>query len=168
MSKQKKHRSFFKIKEKLVFVPSPKKFFGLKIAGIFLVLLGLVVLFLGFFYWYFSPKFFQDKPVKIIEVEKQLVFVPQRLVFPAASLDLQINDSTVEGDLKFDSRKVNNGEEIFIFGEMLYRRFLVSEIQTELSSASANFELKEKKIELRLPLLGKPAKTLTIKADLIE
>lgn len=168
MPKQKKHRSFFKIKEKLVFVPSPKNFLGLKIAGAFLVFLGLVVLLLAVCYWYFSPKFFQDKPAQIIEVEKQLVFTPQRLIFPAVSLDLQIKDSTIEGDLKFDGEKISPGDEILVFGGVLYRRFLVSQIESEPSTASGSFALKEKEIELKLPLSGKPAKILTVKAGLVE
>lgn len=166
--KEKRKRSFFKIKEKLVFVQAEKKFLGFKIAGAFLAMIGLMVLGFSLSYWYFSPRFFQDKPIKVIEIEKKMVFEPKRLFYPAVLLDLGVKESSLEGELKFDSKKIKQDQEILLFGEKLYKKFVIFEIETKTGSASAGITLGKENLELVLPLAKKPQENLIIRAKLIE
>jgi len=161
MARRKNRKSFFKIKEKLVFI-TPKKFLGRKFFGVLCLILGsLILAFTGAFF-YVIPHFFPPK-TKIVEIlPEEPSFVPQRILFPKLGIDLPVYKNKPGENLPTNLSKIKTGEEILILGNKDYRIYKVVSAKINTGSGSAEMTILISQLKLILSLPGKPAKNMVI------
>jgi len=165
MSRPKKKKAFFKIKEKLVFV-SPKKFLARKIIGIIFLISGSLILAASLIYFYLLPRFFPPKNeiIKVREGTEQ--FSSQRVLIPSITLDLKIGKQGLEGKMLSKVEKLTEGTEIFVLGKESYRIYKVISQQAKMGSVSPTFVIEDHQLNLILPTSGREASFMSIQAEL--
>lgn len=164
MPRKKEKQTFFKIKEKLVFVP-PKKFFKRKLMGIVCLLCGSLILAVSLAYFYVIPRFFPATKSSTTEIiEKKTVFVPKRILVPYLGLDFSVEEDIIKAEPPLKNFVVERGEEILVLSEDSYQRFQVILVTTQNSSSSSTIKLDDQGLQLILQTKVKPPKTLIIRA----
>ena len=168
MPRKKEKKTFFKIKEKLVFVPS-KKFFGRKLAGIICLVCGSLILTVSLVYFYVIPKFFSAAKVNQIEIrEEQSTFVPKRILLPYLGLDFPVENNVVETKLPLKNFVVEKGAEILVLSQDSYKDFQVTLVTTQDSSSSSTLRFDGQGLKLFLQTKIEPPKTLIIEAEQLK
>jgi len=164
MPRKKEKQTFFKIKEKLVFVP-PKKFFKRKLMGIVCLFCGSLIIAVSLAYFYVIPRFFPTTRSSTIEIiEKETAFVPERILFPYLGLDFSVEEDIVKTEPPLKNFVVERGEEIFVLSGDSYKSFQVILVTTENSSSSSTLKIDDQGLQLILQTKVKPPKTLIIRA----
>jgi len=170
VNKQKKKRTFFKIREKMVLVQPSKGLPDFRIVGIFLFILGILFLGVALGYKYLFPAKHQDKPLRVVEVpvEKIKPFIPERVLLPRLNLDYLVKTSTPEGELVPKETEVVIDDEIILLDlDGQYKKYLVSDVEVKLGTSSGDFKVDKTDLNLILPIKVKPAKELWIVAKLL-
>jgi len=164
MPRKKQNKTFFKIKEKLVFI-TPKKFLGRKFFGVLCLILGsLILAFTGAFF-YIIPHFFPPK-TKIVEiVPEEPTFVPQRILFPKLGIDLPVYKNKPGESASLSLSKIKIGEEILILSRKDYQIYKVVSTNISVGSSSAEITILNNKLKLIFLLPGKPAKNMIIEGE---
>jgi len=164
-------KSFIKIKEKIVsqdnFKSKNKNWFSI----IFLIFLFLLVGTMGLFFYYFLPRFFQDKPAKIVEVEveKKIPFIPERIISLNSEIDFPIISGTVSAILKTKiNQRIDLGDEILILGNGMYKKYSVTETEITAATPSGKIFVENEILEINFPVSYKPPKSLLLKAEIMK
>ncbi len=167
MPRKKEKKTFFRIKEKLVLVPS-KKLLGRKFLGIICLICGSLIIAGSVIYFYLVPNFFSEK-AKTIEVKEiKPPFLPNRILVPGLTLDFPVNNGKVEIQPPLKLGEFKKGEEIIVLSESEYRGFRVTQSKIENGSAEPVLIISGLSLKLVLPVKMTPPKILTIEAELVE
>lgn len=168
MPRKKEKKTFFKIKEKLVFVP-PKKFFKRRLMGIVCLFCGSLILAVSLAYFFVIPRFFPATKSSTVEIiKKQPAFVPKRILVPYLGLDFPVEEEVVKTELPLKNFVVEKGAEILVLSNDSYQDFRVTLVTTQDSSSPSTLKLDNQGLELVLQTKIKPPKTLIIKAEFVE
>ena len=168
MPRKKEEKTFFKIKEKLVFIP-PEKLFGRKLTGIICLVCGSLILTVSLVYFYVIPKFFpaaKGNPAAI--KEEQPTFVPRRILIPYLGLDFPVENDVIETELPLKNFVVEKGTEILVLSQDSYKDFQVTQVTIQDSSSSSTLRLNDQGLKLFLQTKIEPPKTLIIEAENVE
>lgn len=164
MPRKKEKQTFFKIKEKLVFVP-PKKFFKRKLLGIICLFCGALIIAVSLAYFYVIPMFFPSSKSSTTEIVKKIPdFVPERILVPYLGLDFSVEENIVKTKLPLKNFVVERGEEILVLSRDSYRRYQVILVTTQESLSSSTLNVDDQQLQLILQTKVKPPKTLIIRA----
>lgn len=167
MPRPRKKRTFFKIKEKLVFV-TPKKFFGKKILGIICLISGSLILTFSLVYFYLIPKLlprFVPPQKEIVEVkEAPEPFSAQRVLIPEAGIDLRIEGGSIKGEAPPKIERIE-GKEVLVLGKSSYRIYKVVLGQTQAGKASPTLVIQDGQLRLVLPLSTQRPTYISIEAQ---
>lgn len=164
-----KKKTFFKVKEKLVFVPPPpKKNSSLKTVGIIVAVVGIVLVIFSVAYWFLKPQVKPAETVNVVEAEKVPVFSPKRIIFPQLNLDLKVEDSTIAGFISIKPDNFENNQEILVLSDDLYKRYLITQSEEKLGSDAGKITINKEVIDLFLPLDKNYSKFLFIKAEEVK
>lgn len=167
MPRKKSKKTFFKIKEKLILVPT-KKFVGKRFLGIICLVCGSLILTISLVYFYLIPNFFSAK-TKVVEIkEEKTPFVPERILFPYLGLDFPVKNDVLETKLPLKNFAVEKGAEILVLSQDSYKDFQVTLVTTQNSSSSSTLKLIDQGLKLVLQTKIKPPKTLIIEAELLK
>ena len=161
-------KSFIKIKE--IVVPAEKAGKNNKKSpiNIYLVFVSLWIIGLGTFFYFISPRFFQDKPAKIVEVEveKKIPFIPERIISLDSGIDFPIVSGTVSAILKSkQGQNISLGDELLILGNGMYRKYLIIETEVVTSTPSGKIYVENNNVEINFPISYKPPQSLLLKAE---
>lgn len=164
-----KKNTFFKVKEKLVFVPPPpKKNSSLKTVGVIVAVIGIILVISSVLYWFLKTQAKPKETVKIVEVEKVPEFYPKRIIFPQLNLDLKVENSTIAGFISIKPDNFENNQEILVLSDDLYKRYLISQSEEKLGSDTGKITINQDVIDLFLPLNKNYSKFIFIKAEEIK
>lgn len=165
--RKKQKKTFFKIKEKLVFI-TPKKFLGRKFFGVLCLICGSLILALTGAFFYIIPHFFPPK-TKIVEIlPEKPTFVPQRILFPKLGIDLPVYKNKPGESTALILSKIKTNEEVLVLGNKDYQIYKVVSVNISISSNSAEMTMLNNKLKLILLLPGKPAKNMIIEGESIN
>lgn len=164
MPRKKQKKTFFKIKEKLVFI-TPKKFLGRKFFGVLCLVCGSLILAFTGAYFYIIPHFFPPK-TKVVEiVPQEPTFIPQRILFPKLGIDLLVYKNKPGESTALILSKIKTGEEVLILSHKDYQIYKVVSTNTSVGSNSAEITILNNKLRLIFLLPGKPAKNMIIEGE---
>lgn len=170
MARRKRKKTFFKIKERLVFV-APKKFFGRKVLGVIFLVSGSLILAASLVYFYLIPyllpRFFPPKK-EIIEIKEiPEPFSAQRVLIPTIGLDLKIKEGNIEGKMPSKAEKLE-GAEILVLGKSSYRIYRVVDGNAKMGLVSPTLVVENGKLKLILPVSTKQPSFMSIEAEQVE
>lgn len=167
MPRKKEKKTFFRIKEKLVLVPT-KKLLGRKFLGIICLVCGTLIVAGSAIYFYLVPNLFSNKTKSVEVREEKPLFLPKRILVPGLTLDFPVNNGKVEIRPPLKLGEFKKGEEIIVLSESEYRGFRVTQSKIGDGSAEPILIISGLKLKLILPMKITPPKILTIEAEHIE